>query len=380
MRLFSWLRHRIGADGLAQSTRPRRSKARPAPRARLRLEALEGRWTPSTLTATSVADSGKGSLRAEIAAAHSGDTIVFAPGLDGQTITLTSGELLINKSLTISGPGAGLLTVSGNNTLTVFEVASGVTDTLSGMAINNGKGGTSGGGGILNNGALTVNNCSLSNNTVGGIANEPGGALTLNGCILSGNSGNSGGGIYNYGTATLTISGSTLSQNTANGWGGGIFNEGRLTISGSTLSGNKGSAGGGIYSEGRGSTVTITDSSFLGNSATASGGGIYVNAPGVSLSITGSRLSGNSAWKGGGIYLYNGTETVSGCTLTANSATYGGGIYDFVGTLTISSSTLGGSNPADANVASAAGGGIYITPPFLNLDLHRDSRKLQQHH
>ena len=47
----------------------------------------------STLTVTNILDSGAGSLRAEIAAARAGDTIVFAPILDGQTITLTSGEL-----------------------------------------------------------------------------------------------------------------------------------------------------------------------------------------------------------------------------------------------------------------------------------------------
>jgi hypothetical protein len=78
---------------------------------------------PSTLTVTNNLDSGTGSLRADIAAAHNGDTIVFAPSLDGQTITLTSGELLIRKNLTIAGPGAGELTVSGNHASRVFEVA-----------------------------------------------------------------------------------------------------------------------------------------------------------------------------------------------------------------------------------------------------------------
>ena len=60
-------------------------------------------------------DSGAGSLRAEIAAAKANDTIVFAPSLDGQTIKLTSGELDIRRSLTIEGPRAGQLTVSGGN-------------------------------------------------------------------------------------------------------------------------------------------------------------------------------------------------------------------------------------------------------------------------
>jgi len=78
-----------------------RSQAQHQPvarRFRPRLEALEDRWMPSTLTVTNILDSGPGSLRAEIAAANSGDTINFASSLDGQTVTLTSGELLINKA------------------------------------------------------------------------------------------------------------------------------------------------------------------------------------------------------------------------------------------------------------------------------------------
>ena len=120
MRLFSWLRDRVGADGPAQSARPQRSKSRPAPRVQLRLEALENRCVPSTLTVLNINDSGAGSLRADIAAAHSGDTIAFAPSLVGQTITLTSGELLVNKNLTITGPGAGKLTVSGGGSSRVL--------------------------------------------------------------------------------------------------------------------------------------------------------------------------------------------------------------------------------------------------------------------
>ena len=65
---------------------------------------------PPTVTNTN--DSGAGSLRAAIAAAANGDTIDFAPALNGQTITLTSGALTITQSLTISGPGAGNLTIT----------------------------------------------------------------------------------------------------------------------------------------------------------------------------------------------------------------------------------------------------------------------------
>src|SRR6476659_4920847 len=64
------------------------------------------------ITVANTNDSGPGSLRPALADANDGDTIDFDPALKGQTVTLTSGELLINKNITISGPGANLLAVS----------------------------------------------------------------------------------------------------------------------------------------------------------------------------------------------------------------------------------------------------------------------------
>src|SRR5262249_47195070 len=113
MWLSSWLR--IGTGVITQARRRTPSSPRQHISFRPRLEALEDRSLPSTLTVTSAKDSGAGSLRAEISAAHSGDTIVFSAKLTGKTITLTHGELDLNKSLTIQGPGAGKLTVSGNS-------------------------------------------------------------------------------------------------------------------------------------------------------------------------------------------------------------------------------------------------------------------------
>src|SRR6266516_811478 len=141
-----------------------------------RLESLEGRLLLSTLTVTSLQDSGTGSLRAVIDAAQSGDTIVFASTLSSSTtltslatlslaaakcsssnnghgnghgkptppppppppptptITLTSGELLLTKNLTIQGPGASQLAISGSGSR-AFEVAQGSALTLIGLTI-----------------------------------------------------------------------------------------------------------------------------------------------------------------------------------------------------------------------------------------------------
>ena len=125
-----------------------------------RLEALEGRVVLSTLTVTSAADSGTGTLRAAIASAQNGDTIKFASSLNGQTISLTSGELAIANGVTIKGPGAGLLDVDAGGSSRVFDITAAVTVSISGLTISGGERG--GGGGILDQGGtLTLKDDTL---------------------------------------------------------------------------------------------------------------------------------------------------------------------------------------------------------------------------
>ncbi|HJT76629.1 MAG TPA: hypothetical protein VJ739_05460, partial [Gemmataceae bacterium] len=161
MSFFSWLR-------IQTSTQARRGRAphRRTPRFRPQLEGLEDRCLPSTLTVTNNRDSGKGSLRYEIAHADKHkDTIAFAPSLSGQTIMLTSGELDLTTSLTIQGPGDGPVTISGGGASRVFKVGANVNVTLSGLTISGGDGVAVAssstqfdgqGGGIYNAGTLTV--------------------------------------------------------------------------------------------------------------------------------------------------------------------------------------------------------------------------------
>lgn len=138
----------------------------------------------ATLTVTNTNDSGAGSLRQAIIDAASGDTINFSLPASS-TITLTSGELLINKNLTISGPGANLLpvqrsTAGGTPDFRIFNIAFGNFNvTISGLTISNGKASGDIGGGILNQstGTLNVTNSTISNNSAtdgsgGGIFNS----------------------------------------------------------------------------------------------------------------------------------------------------------------------------------------------------------------
>src|SRR6266540_3288202 len=123
---------------------------------------------------TSAADDGTpGTLRSAMAAAAPGDSITFDPSLTGQTITLTGGQLLIDKNLSITGPGAAQLTISGNHTTHVFQVPFRVTAMIEGLTIRDGY--AERGGAIYNLGTLTVSQSTLSSNSAsrgGGIYND----------------------------------------------------------------------------------------------------------------------------------------------------------------------------------------------------------------
>src|SRR5439155_17894431 len=139
---------------------------------------------PSTFTVTNLADSGPGSLRAAVASANltpAADTIRFANGLHG-TIPLGS-EIAITSSLTIDGPGANQITVSGGNATRVFSVSGSNSVTIDDLTIANGLATTTGpavfGGGLLNDGAaVTLSKVVFVGNQAGdGTSYAGGGAL-----------------------------------------------------------------------------------------------------------------------------------------------------------------------------------------------------------
>jgi hypothetical protein len=378
--LGTWLKAMKRTAAIGARARPGAKRSRPH-RVALRLEALEDRTVPSTLTVTSAADDGSAAtLRAEIAAAVSGDTINFDPSLADQTITLTSGELAITKSLDIEGPGADQLTVSGNHAGRVFDISGGLTVTIAGMTITDGLANGSSpvlagtGGGILNFGTLTLSSDVLSNNQAvgdpstsplgrpgtalgGGLANLGTGTLTISSSTFTsnqalgadGSSGTSagcavGGALYNRATASITDCQFTFNVAQAGsnctgtvdaiGFGGAIDNVGSLAVTGSTFShnqaigGNNSSGairpglgvGGAILSGGQpglAATLVVSASTFDHNHAIGGNGNQSPNA-------APSLLGPNDAW-GGAIHLAGGTASISGCTLEYNSAIAGAG-------------------------------------------------------
>jgi CSLREA domain-containing protein len=147
-----------------------------------------------TIVVNSTADPGPGNctttctLRGAIATAAAGNEVTFS--VTG-TITLSGMQLTINKDLTLTGPGAGSLAVSGNNASRVMQINTGVTAALSGLTIR--------GGNIIGDG--------------GDILNRANATLTLTDVTLSGNFADRGGGIFNDGPGTLTLTDVTLSDN-----------------------------------------------------------------------------------------------------------------------------------------------------------------------
>ncbi len=252
----------------------------------------------ATFVVSTVNDSGANSLRQAVADANGNadpdNSIYFSGALSG-TITLTSGELLITKSLAVIGPGPDVLTLSGNNASRVFHVeGTDFTITLRGLTIRNGKG--------YDNGQSKYD---------------------------------VGGGIYIFGGGSHILLDNMVIENNVSGAGGGIYASGSyITMKDSTVRNNQvvsnslvNSEGGGINFNG--SNATITGSAIYGNTCDDQGGG-GIRAWGGNLLITDSTISGNTAVSsfGGGIYAYNETVTLANVTMAYNQAlSMGAGLY-----------------------------------------------------
>ena len=211
-------------------------------------------------------------------------------------ITLTNGELLLTNDLTILGPGATNLSVSGNSQTRVLEIGSNITANISGLTIRDGHGAgaATNGGGLYNAGILKLSNCTITSNSAAG---APWG-------FGSDAAGAAGGAIYNVGT--LVLSYCSLTRNSAGDGGTGPAYH---------APGAPGASGGGIYNGGALSLAycTIADNR-AGNGGSGAFGG-YQGGPG-----------GTGAWggDGGGIWNASSVEAM-GCTFSGNFAGKGGG-------------------------------------------------------
>ncbi|QDV69117.1 Calx-beta domain protein [Rosistilla carotiformis] len=261
--------------------------------------------------------------------------------LNADTITLGGTELTISSDITITGPGADLLTVSGNDASRVFDIANGDHDvTLDSFSIADGSVGGSFGGGIRNHstGTLTITDAVVSDSSggSGGGIYQADGTLHVERTTLRNNTGtHDGGGIYIDG-GTVSLVDSWVADNTAAGLsGGGIrLNGGTLTVIGSTISGNMATTGygGGINSSG---TVAIINSTVSGNTANSLGGGIFSGGS-RSLTVVNSTVTGNtagSASSGGGIRQSSTSTVTIVNSIVAGNTTGGATPDDISGTI-----------------------------------------------
>lgn len=335
-----------------------------------------------TLSVTSCADDGSpGTLRSEVGAAVSGDTIDLSQ-LTCSTITLTSGEIEVSvDDLTIVGPGADALTVdAGGNSRVLYHHSGSETGTgtltVAGLTLANGRYFDdyiiAPGGCVYGGGNVTLNNA------------------TVTGCEAEGKY-SIGGGIYAIGDVTLTDS--TVSGNRAvgnafkygssyvddgpqpGGQGGGIYANGSITVSRSTISGNEALLENGAQKHNRGGAmfafgpISIRDSAIVDNVASGSvdqgygglGGGVFSNSEDAVLEITNSTISGNSADMGGGI-LSIGRLDLASSTVAFNkgneNAFGGGGIVD------LHDEAYGSSVVNSSIVANNTGASAYLDADF----------------
>ncbi|MFA1818345.1 Ig-like domain-containing protein [Pseudomonas fluorescens] len=333
----------------------------------------------ATITVTSGADSGIGSLRTALGSAVAGDTVTF--NTPGMTVNLNS-QLVITKNLTIEGDldhnGTPDVTISGQYKTQVLTVNSGVTATLDGLVITKGlkagDGGTGGsattaanllGAGISNFGNLTLNNVTVTANAAsgggggGGVAGgDVGGAGGGGGAVGGGTGGH--GGITGNGSGIYAGTAGTANQG---GTGGGYRTMGGI---GGSSTGGAGSTG--IYGYTNGSAGGTAASGGLsiggggggsgwnaaGGKGGAAAGGIY-NASGATLTIVGtSSITGNIGAGGGG---GGGSAAGSGTTFNGGDGGLGVGAIWNKGAVLITAAnfaTLGGTS----NTGASGNGGL----------------------
>lgn len=246
---------------------------------------------------------------------HNDDQDVLFPFNDNANTVVTADGLaapLRLDGLTIVGGLVGLTV----NDAEVVLADSTVTDNVGA------RGGDSpwGGGGIYNQGRLTLVNTVVRGNRAtrgGGIYNDSGGSVTLVNSMIVGNQAISGGGVF-CDDSQLTLIGSQVSDNVAVSTdGGGILSDGETIVVNSTVSGNEATWGGGIsHAAGE---LTIVGSVLAGNVASGSGGALRALGDKEStVSVSNTTISGNTAPEAGGVLLGSRIVNVNNSIITLN--------------------------------------------------------------
>ena len=334
----------------------------------------------ATFTVSNNNDAGAGSLRQAILDANlaaGDDTVLFDSTVTG-SIVLTSGRIDILGGLSLSGPGASSLTLSGNNSSQVLYIGSlGMASvSISDLGFRDGLANGAqldqrlGGCVVVSNATVSLQRVQISGCSAsyagGGIGlNGSASSLSLSNASIMNNSSGFGGGVAALeALQPVTISDSTISGNSASDHGGGValrFLSGTATISNSTVSGNQANQSAGVSVLGMFGALQVLSSTISGNTASSgSGGGMGIaGLYGGNHRIAHSTIAGNSASTGGG-----GVFLSSGGLRQASRAPAKGGVV-----LSLSHSLLADNLSAGAgNDLAGAGGGPSTSIAFSLLE------------
>ncbi|MGH8089938.1 MAG: choice-of-anchor Q domain-containing protein [Rudaea sp.] len=318
---------------LLRARTPLRAPLALALAAALGVAAMPGLALANTYTVTSGGDAGDGTcdatctLRDAVLAANANagaDTITFASTLSGDTILLDiagKDHIAITNDLTIQGPGANRLTVSGGDVASshkggIFEFT-GSNLTVSGITLTDGD--TTASGGALSFdyfGTLTLSDVAIQDShsqSFGGGLYKNTGTLNIDHSTISGNSSGNAGGGFSFNYDTILLVDSTISSNSGGGEGGGFY--GRTTS---------------------GLTVTINNSTISGNTSSFEGGGFFLSR--TNATLTNSIVANNSAHYGAEFFGATGSSISS--NVTANNTLIEGS-YVVSGTFSGSNNILG---------------------------------------
>lgn len=298
--------------------------------------------TMTTWAVSNLNDSGTGSLRQILSGVSKGDTVGFA--VRGQ-ISLTSATLLVSNDITLQGPPFGSpVAIDGHNTMTIIDSVT-TNLTINNLTLQHGNAGGGSNGGAISSGTnnLTLNNDVVQNNQAGNLGGAlyiQGGTVIISGCTFQGNTANGLSSFAGEGGAiamsagspsTLTVTGSTFFGNTV---------ASQLTTPGSLAAPD--AAGGAIAGLTTYSQIVLLNDQFTSNTATENNGG---------------DAKGGAVFSGGSLFIHGGTFNSN--TASATSGNSDGGALNTIGNTTIDN--VGAtSSPVFSNNSAANGGGWEI--------------------
>jgi CSLREA domain-containing protein len=275
------------------------------------------------------------------------------------TGTIVLGSMLppITSAITITGPGAASLTISGNNLVGVMQVNSGAVASLSGVTIANGN--ATQGAGIQISGTLAISNTTFRANaagTGGAIYNDGGMTTLFSSTLYSNSSAGVGGVINNVNSGVITVASTNFYSNTG-GAGAVVSNDttSSVNISNSAVYSNTTAGSGMISNSGE---VMITNSSFYSNTASVNSGVLYNDVTGT-VTISNSVFYTNTA-NAGGAFTNQGTLVITNSTFYDNRGILNSGVAYNSGTMTMTSSTLFGNHGPTAGGIWNNGGTLFL--------------------